>query len=77
MPKGYKLVITEKPSDEMATLTKLLTNPETAGLLKALVNAMGNEESKKIKNVETHMLSKMQRSNDNSYEKCKHSLDSS
>ena len=34
------------PYDEMATLTKLLTNPETAGLLKALVNAMGNEESK-------------------------------
>lgn len=31
------------PSDDMATLTKLLTNPETAGLLKALVNAMGNE----------------------------------
>ena len=31
---------------DAATLMKLLTNPETAGLLKALVNAMGNEESK-------------------------------
>lgn len=31
---------------DAATLMKLLTNPETASLLKALVNAMGNEESK-------------------------------
>lgn len=42
----------DKPAPEAgtagdaATLMKLLTNPETAGLLKALVNAMGNEESK-------------------------------
>ena len=31
---------------DAATLMKLLTNPETAGLLKALVNAMGNEGNK-------------------------------
>ena len=30
--------------DDMATLTKLLANPETAGLLKALVKAMEKEE---------------------------------
>ena len=47
--KGRSCV--EKPAPEAAagdaaTLMKLLTNPETAGLLKALVNAMGNEESK-------------------------------
>ena len=29
---------------DMATLTKLLANPETAGLLKALVKAMEKEE---------------------------------
>ena len=31
----------EEPSD-METIMKLLAKPETAGLLKALVNAMGN-----------------------------------
>ena len=33
-------------SGDAAALMKLLTNPETAGLLKALVNAMGNDENK-------------------------------
>ena len=32
------------PGADMATLTKLLANPETAGLLKALVKAMEKEE---------------------------------
>ena len=31
--------------DDMTTLTKLLANPETAGLLKALVKAMDKENS--------------------------------